>query len=283
MKTHLLTKKRALISSVAMLLVAIIALGTATFAWFTKSTTVMADSITVKSIKSSELQIRSASGKNHVWNYGFSYNADKILKPVSTADCENWYIANAKSKDSKTADIGSAEKLAGQYDHYYFEDRLDIRNNGTADVEKVKVTVSLGEGYVNPEYVRVALVPCSEDGTITKTDGKFTLDPKTVCTYDPNVAYDAVTGIKTKVDGGKTVNDSFETVPVTTAAKKEFNVGTIHGKTAKPDGGFTYDEKYYRVFVWFEGQDENCYDGKAGAEIKGMSLSVTGNTANQQG
>ena len=35
MKTHLLTKKRALISSVAMLLVAIIALGTATFAWFT--------------------------------------------------------------------------------------------------------------------------------------------------------------------------------------------------------------------------------------------------------
>ena len=45
MKTHLLTKKRALISSVAMLLVAIIALGTATFAWFTQNTQASADEL----------------------------------------------------------------------------------------------------------------------------------------------------------------------------------------------------------------------------------------------
>ena len=57
MKTHLLTKKRALISSVAMLLVAIIALGTATFAWFTSSTTAKANGIKVQTIKSSELVI----------------------------------------------------------------------------------------------------------------------------------------------------------------------------------------------------------------------------------
>ena len=57
MKTHLLTKKRALISSVAMLLVAIIALGTATFAWFTTNTSATADKLSVKTIKASELQV----------------------------------------------------------------------------------------------------------------------------------------------------------------------------------------------------------------------------------
>lgn len=280
MKTHLLTRKRALISSVAMLLVAIIALGTATFAWFTKSTTIMADSITVKTIKSSELQIRGASGENNEWNSGFSYNANQILKPVSTADCENWYIANAKTKDFMTADMESASKLTAQYDHYYFVDRLDIRNNGTADVEKVKVTVSLGQGFVHPEYVRVALVPCSATGEITKTGGSFTLGSTTVCTKKASAVYDAVKGIKTKVVGDKTVNDSFETVSVTTADKMEFNVGTIKGKTTTTEG-VKYDEKYYKVFVWFEGQDENCKDSNAGAEITGMSLSVSGNTVEQ--
>ena len=51
------SRKRLLISSVAMLLVAMLALGTATFAWFTQSTTATANGINVKTIKSSELVI----------------------------------------------------------------------------------------------------------------------------------------------------------------------------------------------------------------------------------
>ena len=58
------SRKRLLISSVAMLLVAMLALGTATFAWFTSSTTATASNINVKTIKSSELQI---SKSTRVW------------------------------------------------------------------------------------------------------------------------------------------------------------------------------------------------------------------------
>ena len=54
MKTRLYTRKRALISSVAMLLVAMIALGTATFAWFTRSTSTTAEGLNVKTIKSTD-------------------------------------------------------------------------------------------------------------------------------------------------------------------------------------------------------------------------------------
>ena len=83
MKTHLLTKKRALISSVAMLLVAIIALGTATFAWFTSNTTATADGIYVRTQKVSELEIKgkldNAYGTNVHYNVGNADTRQKFL------------------------------------------------------------------------------------------------------------------------------------------------------------------------------------------------------------
>ena len=53
MKTK--SRKRLLISSVAMLLVAMLALGTATFAWFTTSTNPYADNFSAKTTKQSTL------------------------------------------------------------------------------------------------------------------------------------------------------------------------------------------------------------------------------------
>ena len=55
MKTK--SRKRLLISSVAMLLVAMLALGTATFAWFTQNTSATADGITVRTSKTSSLKM----------------------------------------------------------------------------------------------------------------------------------------------------------------------------------------------------------------------------------
>ncbi len=61
MKTRLFTRKRALISSVAMLLVAMIALGTATFAWFTSNPNATASGLTLKATASKGLVIQTAS------------------------------------------------------------------------------------------------------------------------------------------------------------------------------------------------------------------------------
>lgn len=49
------SRKRLLISSVAMLLVAMLALGTATFIWFSTSTTAKANNFKVKTIQASNL------------------------------------------------------------------------------------------------------------------------------------------------------------------------------------------------------------------------------------
>ena len=51
------SRKKLLVSSVAMLLVAMLALGTATFAWFSTSTTAKANNLTVQTIQTSNLLI----------------------------------------------------------------------------------------------------------------------------------------------------------------------------------------------------------------------------------
>ena len=56
-------RKKALLSSVAMLLVALVALGSATFAWFTQNPTVNADGLSLKATAAAGLQILSNSEK----------------------------------------------------------------------------------------------------------------------------------------------------------------------------------------------------------------------------
>ena len=65
------SRKRLLISSVAMLLVAMLALGTATFAWFTTDTTTQATGISVQTSKKSLLLVSSRTSE---WTDNLNYN-----------------------------------------------------------------------------------------------------------------------------------------------------------------------------------------------------------------
>ena len=107
MKTK--SRKRLLISSVAMLLVAMLALGTATFAWFTQNTSATANEFSAKTVKASELKLSSESiDWTDTLNYGYK---DKVLKPVSTVDGINWFTAVAANKDSYATTKALAEKV----------------------------------------------------------------------------------------------------------------------------------------------------------------------------
>ncbi len=143
MKTHLLTK-RALISSVAMLLVAIIALGTATFAWFTQNTQATADQLSVKTIKASELQISKTTGE---WGDQIHYDyVGKVLKPASSVDGTNWFTAVAQDKGGYEAQTDvDATDISNSLGGYVFKEQLNVRNNGKAAVENVKIKFELRE------------------------------------------------------------------------------------------------------------------------------------------
>lgn len=275
MKTHLLTKKRALISSVAMLLVAIIALGTATFAWFTQSTKATAKGLNVQTIKASELVI-SDFKKN--WGTTVDYEIkNKVFMPASSSNGTNWYKAEAAKKDEFGAKDLFTAADAPEFDKptsssYVYADQLNVKNKGEAKVENVRITWTMPT-FDSANYLRVALVPADENGAIktatTATESLGTTEAETFQKniYDADgVKYDAANG--TKVQDETTVNDTAPVTPKTTTTVK---VGTL----AKNQAAF------YNLYVWFEGQDVQCFDTNAGQVVPDIEFTVQGDTESQ--
>lgn len=290
MKTRLYTRKRALISSVAMLLVAMIALGTATFAWFTSSTTATAKGLNVKTIKASELVI---SDYTKSWGTTVNYEIEnKVLMPASTSNGTNWYTADAAVKtafDAKGLFAGADAPTFNtpSSSSYAYADQLNVMNKGEAKVKNVTITWTI-PNFDNANYLRVALVPASTpEGAIkTAETATDTLGTTAAETFQKNVydkdgvLYNAANGTKTikvqdpekpddtsaKID--KTVNDTVAITPKTTTT-------VTVGDLAKNEAA------YYNLYVWFEGQDAQCFDTNAGQIISDIEFSVTGTTEEQ--
>ena len=259
------SRKRLLISSVAMLLVAMLALGTATFAWFTSSTTATASGINVQTTQASELQI-SKTDLN--WGTSVNYATTATFEPASSANGANWFTAEAGARDSYEKKNGTnfVALTAANKSGYVFEETLNVRNHGAAAVTGVTITFSIAEtpATTGKNYVRVALVPVTVSGTVNTT----TLAAATPAASDfqagvfdvDGVAYNAVSA----VDAAAT-----EITPKTTYS---VNVGDLAGGSDAA--------KYYKLYVWFEGQDQDCADVNAGNAMPSIQFSVTGTTSN---
>lgn len=247
------SRKRLLVSSVAMLLVAMLALGTATYAWFTSNTTATASGINVKTIKSSELQI---SKSDKAWGTQIDYGvANKTFIPASTANGTAWFTANAEDRTSFEKPVDEQFSSITDGANYYFAEQLNVRNAGQADVENVTISIS----GINNDYIRVAVVEANDSGLGT---GDFTTS-----VYDnAGAAYDAASAA-----------DS--TTEITPSTNYTINVGTLAGGETADAG----EAKYYNIYVWFEGQDQQCVDSNAGQIVENIEFTVTGDTVDQLG
>lgn len=271
MKTRLFTRKRALISSVAMLLVAMVALGTATFAWFTKSSSATAGGVTVRTVKASDLKIQNSKSG---WVDSFSYGFDDTLKPASSANGADWFTAEAKEKDKYNAADVNATDISSKIDWavktansngtatatntngYVFKEQLNIKNEGDAAINNVKIKFSLAGAVAmttGRNYLRVAVVPVSSRGADPTAD-----DFNDGVYAGGNDTAAAFTNIS-KATSTVTATSAAGTAEVSVANKLTKN-----------------EEKFFNIYVWFEGQDTDCYDLNAGNYINNLSFSVVG-------
>lgn len=242
MKTS--SRRRVLISSVAMLLVAMLALGTATFAWFTSSTVATANGINVRTSKASKLEI---SKNDLAWGTLVDYNVDnKLLLPATSANGTAWFKADAADATASTLKTGTIAAVTDTAS-YVVMDQLNVHNAGEAAVENVTIKFS-----VPNDYLRVALVPAAAGGPNAALSGTFT-----DCVYDADgAAYDALT------------STAGATTSITPKTTYEINLGTLESE----------DVVYYNLYVWFEGQDVDCYDATAGQVVNDIEFTVTGDT-----
>ena len=254
------SRKSLLISSVAMLLVAMLALGTATFAWFTTSTNPYADNFSAKTTKQSTLLLSDNTRTG--WTSHLDYKVgNKTMYPAS-GNGTSWVKGTASNSltgaiDKNTLQAVAPSAAAGVIPtDYLFAQELNLKNNGTADIKDVAIDFYLNTDTINSsaEYSLVALVPI--DCTATGADDFVALGNNvystTAKTYKPIINTDGTEGAQI-------------------STKTTFHVDVTTG-----DEGMKPDEvKYYKLYVWFEGQDEKCVDALSGQKIPGLKFDVS--------
>lgn len=254
------SRKRLLISSVAMLLVAMLALGTATFAWFTTSTNPYADKFSAKTTKQSTLLLsdNTRSGWTSHLEYGV---ANKTMYPAS-GNGTSWVKGTASNSLTGVIDKNTLQSVAPSAaagvipTDYLFAQELNLKNNGTAAVKDVDIDFYLNtaNNEASAEYARVALVPI--DGTAVGANDYVALGNNvyspTAKTYKPIINTNGTEGAQI-------------------STKTTFHVDvTADGEVMQPN-----EERYYKLYVWFEGQDPACVDAKSGQKIPGLKFDVS--------
>lgn len=262
MKTS--SRKRLLISSVAMLLVAMLALGTATFAWFTQNTEATADGVYAKTVKTSSLLISDINTGN--WGTSVTYNqgtntAQQTMFPASSGNGSAWFTATSDNENTGVFEAGKITTAtpANSNAKYVFKNMLNVKNGGDEGaINNITITFNLGSIQAS-QYARVALVPCTQAGvdlTEASFDGQVIGFANSVFDTD-GVEY---TGLTSTAGAGNAIT------PKTTCS---INVGSLDAGQAR----------YYNLYIWFEGQDKQCIDTNAGQTINNLVFTVSGTPA----
>lgn len=235
--------KRQLLAAIAMVLVAAIALGSSTYAWFVASGTVKAEGMKVQAQAESGILIKENNADAKFGTVAnVTANAAKLY-PTSTTDLTKWYHAVSQQAD----DAESQQAAAGAYtkledtalDGYRLLNQFVIRSatdtaisNAKLQIQNVTVSDSNKTQNLN-KSIRV--------GIKVSTGGA---QDSATYIYAPKAG--SVFTLTAKYDNDKQVTEN------TAATANDFL--TLAGNSIPAnDTGLIVD-----VFVWYEGEDEEC-------------------------
>lgn len=231
------SRRRVLISSMAMLLVALVALSTATFAWFTTSSSATADGINASTTKSSKLLVAK---KDLDFKDSISYGFDDVLRPATSTDGSNWYKNTADAIDNYASTSEFSPVSNTELENYVYVEMLNIKNEGDTAINDVEITVTTG---TLSSFARVAIVPCDAQ-TVANT-----MPAVTAANFKANIYGLAKDRTWEPMNGDTSVTtDDFKTV------------GAANGAVIDAENFAAGAVKSYKIFVWFEGQDADCFD-----------------------
>ncbi|MBQ3264951.1 MAG: hypothetical protein IJH07_04150 [Ruminococcus sp.] len=268
-------RKRALLSSVAMLLVALVALGSATFAWFTANPNAKASGLSMKTTASAGLVIRTET--DSTWSHDAklangksAFNATPVSQDQSTpgnfwtvgAAYASAYGAGTESMTGVTPGCTGDEGVFAEKVYCRLSDGSDANNNSSMKVYLKGVSISVASGATMQNAMRIAVAgPNGLLGTwalsTTGQHGQLT------------TATQAASSTWANADSQVTTLQSCPT--------SSLNIDT--GLTALSADGSDLT-KYITVYVYLDGQDTDCYSDKVGtvnasAIISGVQVDLT--------
>ena len=239
-------RKSSLISSVALLLVAIVALSGATFAWFSSNESTTASGIQMKASAASGLYIansaETAIGKipDTAWKGSISFGHNLSMAKPTSPDFKSMTAPTFITTKTDRADgvyVDAALEDAVQNTDYVAES-IWVKGDANAEKSTLKATVTIAGSKVKG-YERVALYDYTTQTlkVLAKTD------------------VDSYTTLIKDADGKAATGQTLDPAAVSADG---FNVDTNWDETAG---------RHFMLYVWFEGQDASCYNATSGADL----------------
>ncbi|MGN1113039.1 MAG: hypothetical protein ACI4RP_07535 [Acutalibacteraceae bacterium] len=262
-------KKKALLSSLSMLMVATVAVGSATFAWFTNNKSVTADGMKVQAAAATGLQITGNNGGT--WGAKYTFNdgtTGRVLSPISIGYTTDNALAGSLStpyypvkagvdgpKTSANADnfetwtassvpaaATSTEADASNDNGYIAIYEVGIRSTN-ADIPNVKCKLTFDE---EKPFTRIALVEQAGSAYNAATDKLIYVYGSQETIYDAEQGQEVTATPTAITDTNGTVTNQIQP----TASGTEYELTS----------SVTTSPKYYSIIVWYEGQDNQCID-----------------------
>lgn len=284
-KTKKSFKKKALLSSLSMLMVATVAVGSATFAWFTQSPTASANGLKMKATASNGLKILTQTHK--AADSGAEFASSDFLNYVANAGAgsagtnPNSFLLNPASYDitNDGAPVGPFKTTADKDN--------ESTAKGTAPVSNAIAGYAAGSD-VYKEEIYCKLVGASSDTATTRlsltgldvtmnnaNDSALKNSIRVMLTYTEKNGTEKIIGAyaPTQVTEGATIKntaDSYSELGSTGKGKYTFNsftsatkVATYNNSSKVWEGGIgeldTSGEAKVTVYVYLDGEDTNCF------------------------
>ena len=288
------SRRRLLISSVAMLLVAMLALGTATFAWFTNSTTAYAKNAKVTVASPSGLVLKAVvhgatapAANSTGWSSSFDMTsiAQKTAQPVSgnmAAADEPTFFAATVNTEKEVSDITSvavdteAHVNASNVVAVDIYGKLSETKTGIAGVKVNLASIAnQATATVPGDVTRVAFYTTTTTGQTTTWSRKAIAhigSDTNARAYNPlKAAGTNLTNVN--ADDNYVVPASNTTYVEATAISCPKNFATST-EVATVSNDSTQVTKLGTFYMWVEGQDAKCNDAN--------KATVLGDTDNVQ-
>lgn len=277
--------KRQLLAAIAMVLVAAIALGSSTYAWFVASGTVTADGMKVQAQSEGGLAIREAS---ELANWGTTASVtmvSKKLRPTSTYDMTRWSYAKAADYNNYAAVENTRENVTSSVlssngafveNNYVVMKAFQIRSTSKTEpaqglyVSEVKVTTDDSETVKSLSTalrVGVRYVPTT-GGAVTYIYGPVTANDGTDEKNNPTQSYTWHAGV------GDTTDPKAQSVKLSTVGKGTSDIVASTVEIPEDAGKALKVE----IYIWFEGEDKNLFSGNYSAQNLNVSVSFASMT-----
>ena len=257
------TFRRAAMSSICMLIVAVMSLTGATYAWFTSGEQATVSGMNVEvNTAAGGVQVREKTGDNQYTPWGTTLDLSvtaKKLEPVSSADGNAFFNIAYNPTDMNKVQVLSVDKASSAN---VIVKNIQLQNTGTQENVIVNLVDSAVSAVKNAttsleneiyKAARVAIIT-SDVSYVWATGDEG-------ATYYAFSAATPTSGENQYIPVNASVSGYTTTTTVATAAGCEI---TLPKATTDASEDGTYTPVDVQIVIWLEGQDTDCKNGNAG-------------------